>query len=113
MSYLPSDPQSFIIAAWQPKARPVSHIRENATCDTPKRKQDLRNAWADPGRKPVLAPLGRLPCAAMLVPPAFGASAGVGPTSLYVFQRFPDGDDPHAALGRRRQMQRAANVLPL
>ncbi len=50
------------------------------------------------GRKPVLALLMRLLWAAMLVLPAFGASAGVVLTSLHSFSVFPNGSYPQAGL---------------
>ena len=51
-----------------------------------------------PGRKPVLALLMRLLWAAVLVPPAFGASAGVIFTNLYSFTGTNDGANPYAGL---------------
>ena len=51
-----------------------------------------------PGRKPLLALLMRLLWAAALVPPAFGASAGVVLTSLHSFQVFNNGAQPSAGL---------------
>jgi uncharacterized repeat protein (TIGR03803 family) len=51
------------------------------------------------GRKPVLALLMRLLCAAALALPVFGAQAGVVFSSLHSFQQpFPNGANPRAGL---------------
>jgi uncharacterized repeat protein (TIGR03803 family) len=50
------------------------------------------------GRKPVLGLLIRLLWAAALVPPTFGAQAGVVFTSLHSFQVFYNGENPYAGL---------------
>ncbi len=51
------------------------------------------------GRKPILALLMRLLCAAVLVLPTFGAHAGVLLTTLHSFQQpYPNGANPHAGL---------------
>ncbi len=50
------------------------------------------------GRKPVLAPLVRLICAAALVLPAFVTQAGVVLTTLHSFQVCPNGANPYAGL---------------
>src|SRR5208282_1156399 len=58
------------------KTQTTAHQNERITCE----RTELL-----PGQKPVLILLMRLLCAALLVLPAFGASAGVVFTTLYSF----------------------------